>query len=147
VNSNPYAVPALVMLAAMLIAIIAGLAWVSMRPPYEPRHSIKADPRDAADPDGTRYVEALAGGQPAGREPAALPQRDPAPPPGPPRMLPAPADPGAGRLSQVLGALRAWTPQPGSADPTGPLAILGRPGSTPAELASRLAAKHMGGTS
>jgi hypothetical protein len=134
------------MLAAMLIAIIAGLTWVTMRPPYEPRHSIKAGPRDAADPDGTRYAEALAGGQPAAGPPA-LPQRDPAPPPGPPRMLPAPAPADPGRLSQLLGALRAWTPQPGSADPTGPLAILGRPGSTPAELASRLAAKHMGGTS
>jgi hypothetical protein len=57
-----------------------------------------------------------------------------------PLLRTAPAD--AGLLGEPLAAMIAW--QPGrDGEHTGPLAILGRPGQTPAELAARLAAKHL----
>ena len=70
-NSNPYAVPAIVLGAVMIIACITGLLWVSYaRRPAGGRHARHpepvpfADPADAADPDGGQFVQELAGASP-----------------------------------------------------------------------------------
>lgn len=65
-NSNPYAVPAIVAGAVMIIACITGLLWVSYaQRPAAGRHARHpepvpfADPADTSDPDGAGYVGQL----------------------------------------------------------------------------------------
>jgi hypothetical protein len=65
VNSNPYAVPAIVLSAVMIIACILGLVWVSYaQRPASGKHARHpapepvpfADPADVTDPDGDSFV-------------------------------------------------------------------------------------------
>jgi hypothetical protein len=157
---TPLFLAAVLACALMLLTAIAAHLWIISRrdlrrklgPPYRPQHAraALADPADRTDPDGEQYVRQLrepdrqpVTGQPPPRA-GDMPRREPGAqmPAAPPLRT---ARPDAGLLGELLGALRDW--QPGQdIEHTGPLAILGRPGRTPAQIADRLAAKHMGGT-
>jgi hypothetical protein len=147
VNSNPYAVPAIVLCATLLIACIAGLTWVTMRkdrePPYEPRHTPAAV---RADREADQVIQALTPDSADVTDEAAFwDQHAPAARAeiltGRGTQIAATSELTMHVLGRVRDALRALPGQPPAG--TGPLAILGRPGKTPAELTSHLAAKHM----
>ena len=141
------AVPAIILCAALLIACIAGLAWVTMRkdrePPYEPRHTPAAV---RADREADQVIQALTPDDADVTDEAAFWDQQPPPPAveiltGPGTQIAATSELTMHVLGRVRDALRALPGQPPAG--TGPLAILGRPGKTPAELTSHLAAKHM----
>ena len=65
-NGNPYAEPAIVLGAAMLLACILGLLWASYaKRPAGGKHARPArpfaDPADRTDPEGRQFVEELHG--------------------------------------------------------------------------------------